>query len=451
MKTWIFSLVLLILNASFVHGAEDTSIMGDELNSHALPHERYIRKNISEQCSVYRESFDMLCKDASQVDPAISLTALRRYLVTTHNPALLGAFKDGILIVRDFFLSDRTHPDLDTYLQKLGEIWGEGQKKDVDKILSEICFRELNLKLAYLTSHYKNELVVLGEYKHSIDFPAPDVFLEKCFYDLDDLLSNKKSPIFIIYGHPNKTVKNRGISTKTYTKQYVGNGDYPAWLASLDIHCNRREKGTKKDPHHSSDNGTLYMLMHDMDHAIADDRYEESIFRASAEIYPILPKFPPRDQDVITEGIFLNFHEGVVYVSHFSESGKQTMTKAMLDAFVNYERKRDRSSLSYKQTGRDWEVALKCLDKSSKPFLPTIKMSDTKARALPIAKWGEEYHIIQDPEEFKPGMEWVEHNADAPSDVYDKRQDLLTPMVDKAFKDFAGRFCEILASSLTIE
>ncbi len=419
--------------------------MRDELNLHALPHDKYIRKSILQQCSVYRGSFDMLCKDTRQDDPIISLTALRRSLVTTHNPALLEAFKDGVLIVRDFFLSDPSHPNLNTYLQKLSEIWVDAQKKDTDKILSEICLRELNLKLAYLTSHYKNEL--FGEYEHSIDFPAPNVFLEKNFYDLDELLSDKKSPIFIIYNHPDKTAENRGVSTKTFTKQYVGNGDYPVWLASLDIHCNRREKGTKKDPHNSSDNGTLYMLMHDMDHAIASNPYEECVFRASAEIYPILPKLFPRDQDVITEGIFLIFHEGVVHVNHFSESGKQTMTNAMLDAFVNRETKRDRRSVSYKQTGRDWEVALKCVDKSDKPFLPTIKMSETKARALPIAKWGEEYHIIQDPKEFKTGMMWVEHNADAPSDVYDKRQSLLTPMVNKAFKDFAKRFCEILEES----
>jgi hypothetical protein len=418
--------------------------MRDELNLYDLPRDVYIRKSISRQCSVYRESFDMLCKNAMQGDP-ISLTALRRYLVTTHNTALLEVFKDGILIVRDFFLSDRSHPNLDAYFQKLSEIWVDAQKKDIDKILSEICLRELNLKLAYLTSHYKNEL--FGEYEHSIEFPAPDVFLEKYFYDLGELLSDKKSPIFIIYNHPNKTAENRGVSTKTFTKQYVGNGGYPAWLASLDIHCNRREKGTKKDPHHSSDNGTLYMLMHDMDHAIVDDPYEECVFRASAEIYPILSKLSPRDQDVITEGIFLVFHEGVAFASRSSESGKQTMINAMLDAFVNYEKKQDRRSVSYKQTGRDWEVALKCIDKSGKPFLPTIQMSETKARALPIAKWGEEYRIIGDIEELKTGMMWVEHNADAPSDVYDKRQGLLIPMIDKAFKDFAKRFCEILEES----
>jgi hypothetical protein len=69
------------------------------------------------------------------------------------------------------------------------------------------------------------------------------------------------------------------------------------------------------------------------------------------------------------------------------------------------------------------------------------------ARALPLAKWAEEHLIIQDSEEFNTGMVCIEHNVNAPSDVYNKRQGLPTPMVNKAFEDFAKRFCEILEES----
>lgn len=372
--------------------------------------------------------------------------------------------------------------------KNLDELWGITKEINKKQRLSSAVSQCINMILARIVGKYKNERISPDSY--------PDSNIEKMKNALDsiknedtgkDFFSKIGDPssdlhygcvVFIIYANPDPNIRQRGILPERFVDQYCHEG-YSAYLALFDVLSEQRTKGTKKEAHYSSVNGTARMLEHDYAHISGEVsitkwemKFPDFPFRGYIkQIYKIKEKLDKEEKyneaKIISNGIFLLFHEILASVSfQATKAGKKSISEdlknnnefgafAMIVKEANGRmdeilHKRPVGSYEYKADPRDWEYNLKNVhDLDKKPFLPIVRVSKEKERPFPIARDEGGKIIVVTQETPTEGLTYLskeELGKDLPEikEAIDERNRLLTISLKDGYKRFWATFLKII-------
>lgn len=460
--------------------------------------ESYERKNIQTQLQKYRDLLDPI--DAPQ----------RGY---AYVPGLCEVFKDGIKLTHGHIKGMYGQPPSPDDIQReqieiLSKVWDMAQHLDQNRLYSLYVHRILDRYLAWIADACNEQegglvIRVINDdawkmFEESLNDPKELQREDASRYlvgELQDKFITKEgenAPHLIVplYAHPDKSVKSRGLSEKTFVEQYL-RYSYPLALASIDIHSRNRTP-TKKDPHWGDVNGVIKLYLHDILH--------EEFFRVFLNRYidlPILPllkklynvkmvyearskndEITQEKQDeyvraakILENALFLMQHEifasamfdlksikriRVAFnkeVPNYTFILKQLITDTSNYIFETFEDSRYRSpvgSREYKLDARDWEKILRSSQDpvTGQDFIPTITYDRelSKKRPLPFATVEktytdrngrtETYYVTDVVEADKPDIMYIKDQKNI--DGYDKnhRYEKLVDLLSKGWDRF---------------
>lgn len=428
------------------------------LSSSAIKDLDYKRLNVHEQIALQRRIFNGIYQKVLEENPDASFGQVIRRMATMYDSGFLDVFLYGLINSREY-VKKYLPETYNTYIKFAEEMWQKAQEADREKRLTGANFINFNILLAEIIRVLKKE---------------PKV-------NKDEYSFENERPIFVIYAHPDKGVKNRGASKKTFVDEYVGDGLYPSWLAKLDVHSDVRDKGTKRDPHFSTENGVLRMFLHDLNHCkdvkLETAKHYFSTIKAGHEVLQVVRQRGHKaEAQILVDGLFVIFHERKVLnflpnkidpsrerpcherlLQAAQEMAKNPIVRPVQTVGISY---RERLK-NYKEEDRDQEAILYNIDKNGESFLATIALDNHKKRALPIAieKYettdfislesleNERFVIIERKEDFTNNMRWALHHRDIPEDITEMRHQKLNPKKKEAYKKFWDRFGDIITQT----
>lgn len=309
-------------------------------------------------------------------------------------PKLFPILENAFALINDYITKDLSM-DLEekaAYLNHLKDLWKLAQNNE--SRLTSSLFQGFNRNLAYIIDCYKDHKPIdLKEMKEENPAAYPNFMRDNP--NLEN--PNRDDIIFIVYGNPDRSVKNRNILPYHFVNQYCYR-DYSGHIAFFDIFSTQPQKGTKKDPHWSKENGTLKLLKHDIGHYnyLSEFYVDEEEIEFVKDTCDIANRYKKKmkinEFTVLVNGLFIMLHEKPEITEEL-EPGRsyrdtaqqfvQLMKDQMIFAPFAYNTLGFYGSEDYKVERRDWEYILKATypdpidnsrtivhDGQGKPFLP---------------------------------------------------------------------------------
>lgn len=270
------------------------------------------------------------------------------------------------------------------------------QEKETDDTFAKYGFKQCKNQIELLKAEYERR-----------EFDPEDIALVHYHNP------NVENIIFIVYGNPNPNIKARNILPLHFVNQYF-NENYSAYIAFFDILSSPKKIRTKKDPHWSKENGTLRMLMHDLNHITTQISSLTNLpeLQYLKEIYQIQKNYKNRghenEQTILMDGLFFLIHERPdlakpdftiekIDINKYADHIASIMKRRIFNFKTVYGLS-SYGSKYYKQENRDWEYMLKnkyfdqeenkfkpTHDKQGKSFLTIEYNPDTKKMTRPFA------------------------------------------------------------------
>lgn len=319
-------------------------------HSEKLP-THYLHRTLARQRAVYREVFTEIIGGSG--------STLRLF------PILQNAFA----LIHDYVDKQRNNSRYSDSLFALHNLWRQARATKTQ--LTNWEFQRLNAKLALIVDYFKGNLDSLDESK-----------LTKKL----EVFETLNIPIFIIYGNPDASTA-RNVSQTNFVDE-ICHHSFPGYLSYFDILSMKTDTPTKKDPHWSSENGTLKFLIHDFDHNLR--QYKVIIetgtldfIRALCDVrksYEIDGK-PTNESTIIGNGIFFTTHEAPhsLRKALLNQEDNHSLVKTLAE--IHYEEDLYKliakwfpyASKEYKKEPRDHEILLRqARDENGGLYLPLI-------------------------------------------------------------------------------
>lgn len=313
-------------------------------------------------------------------------------------PHWLDIIRDRIKALESDINTDSRTPNAikEFYMDLLMTLSDMIKEKESDDTFTKYGFKQCNnqielLKKEYIRREFDPEDITLVHYRNP----------------------NVENIIFIVYGNPNPAIRARNILPIHFVNQYF-NENYTSHIAFFDILSSPKDIPTRKDPHWSLENGTLKMLMHDLNHITTQISTLTNLpeLQYLKDIYQIQKKYKNKEkeneQTILMDGLFFITHERPdlakpehtiknIDINKYSDHIISIIKQKILNFKTKYGLDTYGGEL-YKQENRDWEYMLKnkyfdqqenkfkpTHDKQGKSFLPIEYNPETKKMTRPFA------------------------------------------------------------------